>query len=1002
MLRCHNSIHTYSFMRYLILLWAVLCVSAVSAQSFGRYYPARQRGWSSLSIDGGWAYQKSDVRRTFDGWGVGGTLGRNVIYRPGGWLAFDFRMRGLFARTYGRDWQSSGNISGVPAYNGTYKPELNYARDKSAPFDSSFVFANYRTGMGELSFEGVLTFNRLREQTGIVLSLYGGIGGSLFRGRMDQLDDSDFTYNYLIINRSNGRTAIEEQLDILRDGVYESRLPGLTSSVLSAQIMPAAGVELGFQITPRFVMGIGHKITFTRTDVFDGREFDDDGEALFANDWQNYTQLFMRWDLVERQRRNRPPDIEIIDPGSNPYMANTGSLFVKARIRNVNSADEVRYFVNGVSTFFNFRNNTLGASTNLRPGRNEIRIEAFNTAGRDEATLIVIWDDTRRTPTQPPVPPPPPPTNEVRRPEVRITTPDRSPFTTDRSDIYLRSEVRYVADRRNIRVIVNGTSLDRFTFAEGVEANVNLREGRNTIRVEAQNGAGTASDEVIVEYRPRVAPPPPPPPPANVPKPVVSITRPDRPSASVSEREYDFRATVTNVATKSDITLALNGNPVREFDFNSRNGEVSARLELRPNENNVLIRATNRSGSAEDAATIRREGGIIAPPPPPPPPPPVPVKPEITINTPANNARFSVNETDWLATTKNVTDKSEITVIVNGATLSTYDFNRRTQQVSGRLTLREGSNTLTVRVSNRGGSQEASHNFTYTAPVVKKPPTVTITAPADRARLSEEKVDLTAPVTNIFSKDQVKVTLNGAPVNDFSLDRGGVVRAGLILASGKNTIVVKVTNPDGQAEATSVVAYTPTVVKPTVTFTQPNKRGSEKVSKNSYTFKAKVTGIDAAAQVTATVNNVSIKNVRYNARGQEVSFDATLKSGENTAVVTATNGAGTANAQAKVIYELAQAPVSKPEISNLVASQPITNIYEPNVAKSNVKASIKNVNSREKITLKVNGTTISDFTFDATSGALQALVNLKRGENKIEVTATNTGGTETQSINVTW
>jgi large repetitive protein len=990
-------------MRYFLLFWAVLSVSALSAQSFGRHFPARDRGWSSISIDGGWAYQKSDVRRSFDGWGFGGTLGRNVAYRPGGLLALDFRMRGLFARTYGYDWQSSGNVANILAYNGTYKPELNYVRDKSSPFDSSFVFANYRNGMGELSLEGVLTFNRLREETGIVLSLYGGIGGSLFRGRMDQLDDSDFTYNYLSVNRSNGQSAILEQLDLLRDGRYESRLPGLTGSVLGARIMPAAGVELGFQVTPRFVIGVGHKITFTRTDVFDGREFDDNGDALFANDWQHYTQFFMRWDLVERQRRNRPPDIEIIDPGSNPYMANTGNLFVKARIRNVRGADEVRYFVNGVSTFFNFRNNTLGANTNLRPGRNEIRIEAFNTAGRDEATLIVIWDDTRRTPTQPPVtPPPPPPGNELRRPEVRITTPDRSPFTTDRADIYLRSEVRYVNDRRNIRVLVNGNSFDRFTLAEGVEANINLREGRNTVRVEAQNGAGSAYDEVIIDYNPRVAPPPPPPP-ANVPKPTVNITRPDRPTVSVSEREYDFRATVTNVTNKSDITLALNGNPVSAFDFNSRNGEVSARLELRPNDNNVMIRATNRSGSAEDVATIRRDGGIIAPPPPPPPPPPpAPAKPEVSISTPANNARLSVNETDWAAATKNVADKSEITVIFNGSTLSNYEFNTRMQSVKGRLMLREGNNTLTVRVSNRGGNNEATHNFTYTAPVVKKPPTVKINEPADRARLTEEKVTLVAPVTNIFSQDQVKVTLNGTEVTGFSLDRGGVVRANLTLANGKNTIVLRVTNPDGTDQATSIVVYAPVVVKPTVIFTQPNKRGADKVTKNTYTFKANVTGVDAAAQITATVNNVSLKNVRFNARTQEVSFDATLQSGDNTAVVTATNAAGTASAQAKVTFELAQAPVSQPEISNLVASQPITNIYEPNVAKSNVKATIKNVSDRSKITLKVNGVAVSDFNFEPSSGALQAVVNLKRGDNKVEVSATNAGGTITKSVNVSW
>ncbi len=89
--------------RIALLLFLALCAAQLFAQQTGSHFPTRDRGWWTFGIDGGLAYQSSDVRTQFNGWGAGLTLGKNLLYRPGGMFSFDLRGRGLFTRSYGAD-----------------------------------------------------------------------------------------------------------------------------------------------------------------------------------------------------------------------------------------------------------------------------------------------------------------------------------------------------------------------------------------------------------------------------------------------------------------------------------------------------------------------------------------------------------------------------------------------------------------------------------------------------------------------------------------------------------------------------------------------------------------------------------------------------------------------------------------------------------------------------------------------------------------------------------
>ncbi len=1061
-----------------LLLFIALGYIQLSAQQITSKFTSRERGWWTFGIDGGLAYQSADVRTTFNGWGAGLTLGKNLLYRPGGAFSFDVRGRGLFTRSYGLDFKPSYGLQRNDALNGNYSSELDYLQDESAPNDSSFVYQNYRHSMGELGLEGVLTFNRLRERTGVVLSLFGGIGLDFYSTKTDQLAGNE-PYNYLSVNSSNSKNIILADLKDLRDGTYESPADGFTEQSLKAGLMPGAGIELGYQVGPHFVIGIGHKITFSRTDILDGQRWTNSNAPTGNNDWQHYTNLHFRWDIGRAEPKVAAPRIEIINPGSSPYVTSSSNENLRARIQNVYAYSDVQCYLNGSNQPFTFEKGRLSADLRLRPGRNEARIVATNPAGRDEKTVVLVLEDRYTPPpppyTPPPVTPPPPPV--MPRPEVRIVEPSRSPYTTDRDNVRLLAQIRNVTDQRDLRLFVNGSDA-RFTLAEGLEASVRLREGRNTIRVEANTSGGRASDEIEVVYQRYTAPPPPPPSGPQGKRPVVRITQPRNNTETTTVSNYTLKATVEEVDNRDDITVYFNGNVLRNVSFDVRSHALSADLNLITGNNSVTIRARNRYGDGEASASIIKNV--------------VQQKPEVTITEPREGASFRQPATTFKATTRFVTSRNDITLELNRRTVP-FNFDANTGAVTADLTLQEGKNSVAISVKNSAGSAQATAQVNYLAP---KPPKVNITEPANNsetrtaqgqltaglvnvdnkndvtvqvngasvlfsfdpkrkiisARVNyvegnntirvSAKTDagsdeasvlvrfikaqppvvtilnpkgtrnitdkpaftLTAKVTNVFSDKNVQVTLNGTSVTGFTLDKGGNLSAGVTLKNGKNTFVVKATTPDGTAEATaSIQLEVPAVVivdpKPVLEFVTP-KRSGVTMAEVAFNMKATAKNLTDKSQIRLKLNGQEIRNFDFSVRAAAVTAALTLKEGKNIILLEATNKGGSATAQTEIIYKPAAPSVPKPEVVIESASQPTVSPFNPNEGRSAVVANVRYIDAKEQILVKVNGAAVTDFTFNAATAKVTWVSVLKRGDNPVEITVTNAGGSATATRNV--
>lgn len=797
------------------------------------------QGYQTLGLDVGLSYQTSDVRAAYGGWGIGLTYEKNLGHRTGGALDFGLRGRLMYANSKGLDKRATKGVRDIPL--------ATYGSD-------SIFFANHLTHQGELAVEGVLTFNQLRERTGIYATLFGGIGIVGYDVKIDQLDGNNKKYNY----KSLGATPSVSDVRALRDGTYETRRLG--GDTLTFGFMPSIGGEIGFHVSPKFMIVLGHKWTFTGVDLFDGKEYIDNSSKGVRNDWHHYTNLQLKWILGERKRRQeyprqpepprpqdpprRPeipqtptaqlPTVRFTLPNSN-FETTQDRFSIRVKIDYVAGYDNVNLSINGRdSRDFAFRNGELTADVPLFEGANPITVSARNATGSASDAVTITSRRTRAV-----------------APTVQITstgTPTTDNFGGCQTNIEAR--INNVTSRNDIILTLNGRDLTNFTFDNNskiLRGSLALAKGPNRVVINARNDVGNGSDErsITCTERPRQA------------APTVQISQPTN-GQFFENNPIEIRAKVENIANRSQIELSLDGNRITDFVYYGFDKSVTARVSVTAGEHQIRLVATNEGGSMEDAArfTLREKPRNSAP--------------TVQILRPSNNARITESFVNLEAKVDNITDRNGIQVVVNGIEDRGFSFDIYTKIVKTRANIKDGQNTLTVRAQNETGQAEASVTVTKRGiivpppppPPAKTPPTVQISNPTNGSRTADPSVNLVARVENVV-QNQVKVLLNNqeVPFTMASLQ----IQAPLNLRKGDNTITVRGENNDGTAEKTVTVSYNVSKRLPDVQ-ELPTDAGTLEQEPTITNFNASQPVIDpfdpkpAVSVVTATVGNVTNAN----------------------------------------------------------------------------------------------------------------------------------------------
>jgi hypothetical protein len=553
---------------------------------------------------------------------------------------------------------------------------------------------------------------------GLFFSLYGGGGFYYYLTHIDQADSFGEAYYeaYAGLDGRPGQNRRALRNDIL-DGSFETVADNLNRAG-TMNLAPSLGLEAGIQLTPRFALLIGHRITFSGDNLLDGHQWEDS-----RGDWYHYTNLGLAWTISagREKTREKAPQISIIFPKPLPHNAANSNGLVKARVTGVDKSSNIACTVNGQQMPFDFYNGDLTISFPLVPGQNTVQIRAFNDTGRDIETALIIFRPTGggtgvtppAPPQQPPAPPrplPQPPPAAGKKPNVDFADPSTDPFYTQSASVQIRVQVEEISDKNNIRMEVNGQSRSDFYFnpsKKEVTATLSVQTGNTEIKVWASNSYGTDEDKLtIVRTEPQPPPPPPPPPPA-APKPVITFSVPAQPGAVAIRTPYVVKASILHIKGAAGLTFLVNSKATKAFQFDK--GQFSANIDLNEGRNDIEIKAKNQAGEtvAQTYVTLRKTR----------PQDPRGNKPEVTITLvtqPASNP-FNPNlATSTLeATVKNVPSRQQIAFTINDQAVTDFEFDPATGAFRAVLRLERGSNKVVLKATTRAGTDQDERTIDF-------------------------------------------------------------------------------------------------------------------------------------------------------------------------------------------------------------------------------------------------------------------------------------------------
>ena len=407
-------------------------------------------------------------------------------------------------------------------------------------------------------------------------------------------------------------------------------------------------------------------------------------------------------------------------------------------------------------------------------------------------------------------------------------------------------------------------------------------------------------------------------------------------------------------------------------NFNSVTKIVSTTLNLNQGGNTIELIATNSCGTDNKVISVSFKCPI----------------PSINIASPNTGMRYTTNPITFTGFVSGVSVKSQIVIKQNGAIIPfTYDV--ATSKFSGTMTMIEGSNTLLATVTNQCGSGSKSTTVTYTKPCPK--PTVSFTSPSNGVSLSTSTVIITGVANNLNTKADMQLKVNGVNTTFTYNSTAKTFSAIATLIEGINTILATVATNCGNESKTISVAYSKPCPKPTVTIINPIN-GSTPIDQY-ISINGVTTNVTSKSQITLTLNGTAI-SFTFNASSNSFNTTYDLSEGSNVIVATVTNSCGT---QSKTVTIGYTKPCPKPVINITTPSNGSTS----SSSITTISGTATNITNSSQISITVNGN-VATHTFNASTKQFTASKGLNNGSNVIVVTATNSCGTASKTITVSY
>jgi len=844
----------------------------------------------------GASYQQSDITNS-RGAGFDFTLGHPIYKKENAFFSVDWKFRFLAGEN--------------KAYDHRIQPDTTYK--------------NIRLDIINCDLEFGLTFNRLRELTRIVITGFAGAGMTYGSTSTDLYDANGLLYDYSVINPNQGRSKIHSDLVKLSDGNFETPL------VNRASILPTLGLFIGYQFSPSFMLGFEHKTNFSLTEKnsWDGINIDNNIMTGSKLDRIHYTTLSFRWNLRGRSARptggytysgipdatpvNKPinttepiptpppvrtvpPVVDITVPSGSTYSTTEESIDISAQVQNVRSRQDIQVVLNGKNIGFEYDPGAgiIKSILVLTNGRNDLVITGTNQEGSARDNVAINFNKPVRT----------------TLPVIRFINPP-NPLTVDQNIFGISVQTVNVKAWQDVTVTVNGINTTNFNFsADGVvNTNVALKEGANRVEVSGKNESGTAKEHTTITYVKAV----------KIKPPIVSILIPGNDPYVTYQSSQEIKATVTDVKSKENITLSINGINSNDFTYDNTSLSLNTTVTLKEGRNVISISARNESGEAAKTQYVIKETRPVTE-----------TKPDTeTRSCPQPELRMIAPTQDDLITdspsytfrtdVKNIARRDQLLLTLNSKNITSFGFNG--VELICTASLNAGSNSFILTAKNDCGT------ITVTSSIIFKPAEPVIVkekpCPAPGLNFSVNAInqndathELKGSVSNVKNRSEITMAIDNTPFGEFQfVPNAGVLGARFKFNPGTHIIKVSVKNECGQTSVsdTVIIKQPKPCPPPALRMTAPSQNDLI-IDNPSYIFRTEVKNITGKDQLLLTFNSVSVTSFSF--AGNELTYTASLISGTNSFFLTARNSCGTATVTSSIIYrpgELAKDTVKTKE-----------------------------------------------------------------------------------------
>lgn len=942
----------------------------------------------TIGLSYGLANQFSDIPATSGGWGTNIAIGKTLYYDEDALFSFDLL----------------GNLS--------YLVSKGLDTDaKIAPFENSvlnnskykYFFNNHKTSLFGIGLDGKLTLNKFRSEQNWYAALYaGGIWG-IYSVKMDMEDanGNDYSEKFSkIINDS--KSDKKRQLKEILDGKYETNAEGFGKIALKSRLMPALGLEFGYDITDFISIYLSDKLYFSGTNKLDGETHLDEG-----NDLLNYTSIginyyFHKEDAAPVYKKHKPmtdpingyelpeevldekfPEVKIILPAKRPFNSLSPQVLIKAEIKNVISIDDIYCKVNDKKVPFDYNESYVQFVATLEPGDNKIQIYAKNEYGQSRDVISIYHQGGRP---------------EVSEPEIKLMNPVESVFYSEEEIFEIKAIIDYVDKKEDIQILANGHPFKSYHFdpdTKEFRIKVRLATGLNSFEIKAENEEGKAINSFDIYYKTK--------PPKKTDNsttnntndlPTITVISPKSTNANIGDTDLlDYEARVTNVNRKSDIKFTVNGKRNKYFDFDSNTGIIKDRISLFDDITKIKLVVKNDFGSAMKETTV------------------------YIGENPNDDIGTSKNIIEFLEVTRPDSDcKVDITVKIEGAKkkkhlhlflnqfeVRNFSFSKSTRTMKSTLYLDEGNNAIKVTFDKDGTVNENTYNIKCgiggdnedtgendTEPPIQSKPEIMIEYPSNEKLVESKNIILRAKLYYVDDKENIRLNLNNNPVYTFDFDAdSGELSAELELEEGENQIEISATNNTGNESMISNFTYEkPLAGPPSILINSP--RNGYKTDENTAVFRATIENVDDTEYIYVTLNGEDFRDFQLDKARSIIYGHIPLRLGKNTLRVDAENRLGEDSDEVTFQYRSEVLPAIK-------ILSPKKGIVM-GVAYTPLEAIVQNVKNKTGAIIYVNSEKFTSLKIK--NEILTSRVPLKNGENQIIVKVANEFGSASDTTMV--